>query len=311
MINYVHLASSLGIAGFIAGDEYRAACPFHQDRTPSFSLNTGSGLSICHRGCFQGTFVALVERVMDCSPAEAYAWILNEGNKAGVQQVSKQLAASLNLVPGINNQSQVTNNWLESFQRLDNRVMPIWFHERGFSWKTISDWDIRYEPVQDAVVIPVINGGELVGTITRRYRMEPKYLNSEFSKREILFGLDKVSRSSRLIILVEGPLDCIWASQCGLPAVALLGSRISEAQADLLIKAKFGEVVLALDNDEAGIIGTQHAVKLLTSKGFLHPQIKIMNYPKPFKDAQELTPEQLYIVFTNRKDALLHDLLTI
>lgn len=38
------------------GDEIRALCPFHDDRNPSFSANTSSGLWICHAGCGQGCF---------------------------------------------------------------------------------------------------------------------------------------------------------------------------------------------------------------------------------------------------------------
>lgn len=40
----------------VEGDEIRAQCPFHEDRNPSFSANTKSGLWICHRGCGGGTY---------------------------------------------------------------------------------------------------------------------------------------------------------------------------------------------------------------------------------------------------------------
>lgn len=306
-MNYVYLATSLGINGFVQGDEFRAHCPFHQDRTPSFSLNIHSGLGICHKGCWQGNFYDLIERVLNCTPLEAQEWIRSFGDKKPIEQLSKQLAVELNLVPQVNPE-EVHNGWLERFKRLDSVVMPIWFHQRGFTWETIRKWDIRYDPIQDAIVIPVIKEGELIGTIARRYRFEPKYLNSEFPKREILFGLNHISRSERLIIVVEGPLDCIWVNQCGLGAVALLGARMGQPQAALL-KQKFGEVILALDNDEAGKIGTKEAIKLLTSKGYLLPQIKILEYPKPCKDANDCTSEELHIAFENRQDVFLNDLL--
>ena len=72
---------------------------------------------------------------------------------------------------------------------------------------------------------------------------EPKYLNSPesdvFSKRNILFGAYNVKKRKQnidSIILCEGYMDVIALFRFGYPAVATLGTAVSEKQIDLLTK---------------------------------------------------------------------------
>jgi len=50
--------------------------------------------------------------------------------------------------------------------------------------------------------------------------------------------------------VVEGFFDCVRVSAAGFPCVALVGSSMSEAQAELLVK-HFNVACLLLDGDEA------------------------------------------------------------
>lgn len=50
--------------------------------------------------------------------------------------------------------------------------------------------------------------------------------------------------------MVEGFFDCVRVSAAGFPCVALVGSSMSEAQAELLVK-HFNVACLLLDGDEA------------------------------------------------------------
>lgn len=44
-------------------DQLSARCPFHNDRSPSFSANTDTGLWKCFAGCGQGNFAQFLERI--------------------------------------------------------------------------------------------------------------------------------------------------------------------------------------------------------------------------------------------------------
>jgi DNA primase len=60
-------------------------------------------------------------------------------------------------------------------------------------------------------------------------------------------------------VITEGFFDCMKVTQAGYPAVALMGSDISEPQADLLC-THFDRLVLFFDGDAAGRQGTDKAL---------------------------------------------------
>ena len=90
----------------------------------------------------------------------------------------------------------------------------------------------------------------------------PKYLYQEgFSKSLVVFGLgnfykNQYYRSNKYVIITEGPLDAIWLTQNGYPAVAIMGVTMSYYQERLIKNTSIPEFVLCLDNDEAGKKGT-------------------------------------------------------
>lgn len=49
------------------GAEQKTCCPFHDDRTPSFSANFEKGTWCCHAGCGSGGILDFEERVSKCS----------------------------------------------------------------------------------------------------------------------------------------------------------------------------------------------------------------------------------------------------
>jgi DNA primase len=103
------------------------------------------------------------------------------------------------------------------------------------------------ETMLGRIVIPDIRGGR-TGWLTGRSvdGREPRYLN--LRRATPLLGVDLV-RSDEVVV-TEGPFDWLTAVQWGLPAVALLGSRVSHSMVQAL--SRFRRVYLALDSDEAG-----------------------------------------------------------
>lgn len=298
-MEFTSLAANLGIAGFIQGEEYRAKCPFHDDTHPSFSMNIESGLWVCHRGCGSGNIWQLVEKVLNCTSIEARDWVLTNSRQGSANSLARALSLSL-MMPGSPNYLPPDMGWHSRYQALDNKAMPLWFLERGFSWKTVEHWDIRYDPAMDAVVIPVVWDGELVGSITRSYNGTPKYLNSPgLPRSEILFG--EINTQLNRIILCEGVLDTIWSWQNGYNTAGLLGTFISQKQIEILRGYGFGEIILALDNDEAGRKGTREATNKLVKAGWMEPQITTIQFPDGIKDLNDCDPNVLEKLYEERK----------
>lgn len=93
-------------------------------------------------------------------------------------------------------------------------------------------------------------GRRLVADEARRYgkwKLPPR-----FPKSRLLYNYHRVRGhiTTTTLVLVECPWGVLRLSQLSLPAVALMGVHLSEAQADLLREAH--RVVLLLDGDRAG-----------------------------------------------------------
>ena len=112
----------------------------------------------------------------------------------------------------------------------------------------------------DRIMIPIVStNGKIIAFGGRSTNSsEPKYLNSPesdvFSKRNILFGAYNVKKRKQNIdniILCEGYMDVIALFRFGYPAVATLGTAVSEKQIDLLTKLS-KNIFIVFDGDQAG-----------------------------------------------------------
>ena len=77
----------------------------------------------------------------------------------------------------------------------------------------------------------------------------------------------------------------MWLNQHGYSAVAVLGASVSPTQIDLISTLHPDEVVLALDNDEAGKKGMDKA-SIDMGNRFMLSYLKL---PKQYKDVQEIS----------------------
>ena len=111
------------------------------------------------------------------------------------------------------------------------------------------------------IIIPIHNKrAELVAYVGRAIdHQQPKYLfPAGFRKSCVLFNLHRAIRTAeRSVIVVEGFFDAFKVHQAGYSSVvALMGSSLSDSQADLLTE-HFDHAFLMLDGDPAGQNGTE------------------------------------------------------
>jgi DNA primase len=118
-------------------------------------------------------------------------------------------------------------------------------------------------PIRDRRGIIISFGGRTLGT------GQPKYVNGPetpvFSKRRTLFGLDLARgsvRSGGVLVVVEGYMDVIAASQAGFGgAVAPLGTALTNEQLDELWRVS-PTPILCFDGDAAGSRAAARAMEL-------------------------------------------------
>jgi DNA primase len=151
------------------------------------------------------------------------------------------------------------------------------------------------------LLIPIFDPtGQTVGFTGRVFPFEdnsnrPKYLNSPdsdiFKKGELLYGYHLAIKQIRLkkwLIIVEGNMDLIASHKYNLTnIVATQGTSVTTKQLQLLTRTGVKDIVVAFDNDKAGIISGQKLMISLIWGGFEVYKLKI---PTEYKDLDEYLP---------------------
>lgn len=281
--------SELGLeVEVVTGVERYLRCPFHSDSDPSFSINSESGLWVCFAGCGQGNLQSFISQYLGISYLEACDWLKGYKEIVTPDRLRERLYKT-DMSNTMIHKGE-SSYWSEGMLRpYYNGKMSSYIFKRGFSKEILKDFGIGYDLQTKDIVIPArFENGQLAGII-RRSTVEGRnrYTNSPgFNKKSLLFGLSRLKikgAATDKVYVVEGPLDTIWASQAGLPTVGLLGSDITERQAQLLIN-NFRTVVFMLDNDGAGTRGLEIARKRLRNKVVLMKGV----IPECYGDVQEM-----------------------
>lgn len=288
-----------------SGSSFKAPCPFHDEKSPSFTVNPARQSYHCF-GC--GVHGDAIKFVM-------------EYEKLSYPEAIEKLAASTNFTLHYTEgtQQKKRSNLLEAlnewYQKLleHNRTAQAYLGERGVHASSIERFGIGYAPTSaetlrfleqrrfsaaeaieqgaigkgeegrlfarfiERITFPIHSpGGAIVGfggrTITAH---SAKYVNSSqsalFNKSRLLYAYhlarDTIYRR-REIIVTEGYLDVVMLHQAGFThAVATLGTALTAEHLPLLRKGE-PKILLAYDGDSAGRAAALKASKLLSAGGF-------------------------------------------
>jgi len=269
--DWASILADVGIDVPISDSQFNIACPFHMDNQPSLSINIDKGVWICHVGCGQGSLKSFLKDYLK------FSW--NEV----AQYLQKRYATfDVNLFDiGMEDEEVQAEDLVFPFEI---GLVPPWIFDRGFSKSTLRKWECAID-TEGSLVIPVKNKQRLLtGWILRRLYLTPKYLYSKgFKKSHSLFGIHLLE-SAEFICVTEGSLDTMWLDQLGYVSVSLLGAHMSKIQEDLLIGLPTKELVLCLDNDEAGLKASEDMLTRLSNRCI----VSVTQIPKGYKDVQDI-----------------------
>ncbi len=130
------------------GANYVANCPFHNESTPSFSVNPARGIFKCF-GCGKGgNAVTFVQEHEKLSFPEAIKWIasyykiaLQETERSPEQQIVQQVEESIRVINEFATTHFQTNLWDTEDGLL---IGQSYFKERGFSKEIIEQFRLGY-----------------------------------------------------------------------------------------------------------------------------------------------------------------------
>lgn len=289
-----------------SGNSYKGLCPFHNEKTPSFTVDDRKQLFHCF-GCGEGgDVVSFIMHKEGLSYIDAMKYL---ANKAGIKLDDKSTKENKIL----NRFYDINKDIMMYFYKnlLTDKAGQIYLKNRGFrsnivntfmlgfaknSWDDLLNYvkkkdylldDIEnlglikksqngkyYDKYRNRLIFPIINHyGKVIGFGGRSIDSTmPKYLNSPesqvFKKRYNLYGLNIFKKqANKDIILVEGYMDVIGLNNQGIDqAVASLGTSLTSDQAKLL-KRYAKNVYICYDEDNAGIKATDRAIEILLDEG--------------------------------------------
>lgn len=251
-----------------------AYCPGHlerlgrQERRPDkWSVNIETGQHSCFSCDFSGSFVYLVQEVLNVDRHTAEEWVRSRG---GVERVRRYLRTSADC-----EQEQPRRAWNEARLALFGPPPQRRLEFRRISQGSVSHYGVLWDHEQDCWILPIRDPdtGEFWGY---QEKSEDGYFSNRpagVPKGETLFGIDCLRE--RTAVLLESPLDCLRLYTAGiLGGVASFGAKVTAKQMDLLFD-RVDVIILALDNDDAG----WNAVRSLKEKYLGSGRvIKVLNY---------------------------------
>lgn len=263
--------------------ELIAPCPFHvkpdgsRERHPSFNFSLTKGIYHCHACHEAGTFFTFMQHlgVAAADIKDRYGHVLKHFWLERGESTPDQKSTWSRVL----NHSQLPESLLGLFH-----YCPVSLINEGFSEKTLNHFEIGYDAYHHRITFPIRDfQGNLIGISGRSFGdVQPRYKVYRQEYRAFDIPLHETDKSLTLwnghsileevldgskevpfIVLVEGFKACMKVWQSGITnVVALLGSSISRAQAWFLERMG-ATVILMLDNNDAGIKGTEKVGKLL------------------------------------------------
>lgn len=182
--------------------------------------------------------------------------------------------------------SVVSEEKLSKLGLLYKKIMQDGVSNRNINYSPMENHNLilPYRDVHGKIVALV--GRSILSDEQRQLLNIPKYKNTTFKKGKHLFGLFESKPEiikKNLVVVVEGQFDCIKAHSKGLNNIVALGSSSMTFDQFALITRYTNNIILMLDNDNAGKIGTERIMKLYSN----YANITTRSFPKNFKDIDE------------------------
>ena len=214
---------------------------------------------------------------------ETISWYKAIEIKVGKDHVIEELARLAGVQPLISAEKTPEVDWWAEAKKAVSKTPAImdYLKKRGYTEEQTSKMDIgtfpkgtrvpsgiKLPPESHPLLLPVYESGSLVGCVGRAVdNREPKYMYPKgLAVSQFLLGVKRLD-FKKPIVIVEGLLDAVLINSYGIQAAAVGKAFVSHKQLEIL--NKFSGVILALDNDAAGVNGIMKAIPMLKTKTYI------------------------------------------
>lgn len=243
--------------------EWTCKCPFHDDSTPSFNINSDTGQFYCF-GCGRGG--NLITFLDDIGRSDDKKWIEREN-------LQKSYIAKVNFLEPISTKliEQMHVNLCNDIDKLEYLI-----RERFVSYFCIKKYLIGYDTSTKRYSIPIKNiNGKFVNIKLHNSRLEPKSMSWRKG-----YGTARLFPTGALIkreiVLCEGEFDALALQSQGINGITnTAGARNWYSDWNKYFKDKC--VTICYDSDSAGIEGAGIVARNIAP---IAESVRIIRFPE-------------------------------
>ena len=304
------------------GSNYTCCCPFHEEKTPSFSVSPQKSIYHCF-GCGKGgnvlSFIMDYEGLNFVEAVEKLAEI----NNVTVPRQANSAQNDFTKIYEIN--EQVANFYFDALKDNENKHIVEYLKDRGISGATAKNFKIGFAdfnqhklladlkkkfsdkeilesgnfmknekgfyPFQrNRVTFPIQNSsGKFIGFGGRVIDdSQPKYLNSKdskfFNKTRELYGFNNAKKDKKTdsFIVTEGYMDVVMLSEHGVNNAV---ASLGTAFSQNHINSMFKmrkKIIYCFDSDEAGLKAAWRALQISLKNVFDDRTVRFLFLPENY-----------------------------
>ncbi|MCL2539376.1 MAG: DNA primase [Oscillospiraceae bacterium] len=297
------------------GRVHKALCPFHNEKTASFTVFADTQSFYCFGCNVGGDVIAFVMKQDNLEYIEAVRLLAARAGMAMPEETGDDGSRLRMRILEAN--KRAAQFYFDALNSEGGREARAYLRRRGMKDSTVRKFGIGYAPNEwnalrdhllsagfksselksagltsegkrgsyDAfrgrVMFPIIDvRGNIIAFGGRALGDGPKYLNTQdtgiFAKSRNLFALNFAKNTrERTIILCEGYMDVVALHQAGFPNSVATLGTSLTAAQARMLVNYADEVVLSYDTDEAGQRATRRAIDILKEVGL---RVRVLNY---------------------------------
>jgi DNA primase len=304
-----------------AGGNYVACCPFHQEKTPSFSVSRSKRIFKCF-GCGVGgnviTFLMKIEnkgfpQVIQELAGKAGIRLPDDNEGLGIlfemheeacrfyfeqlkasqealkylesRKISLELQERYRMGLAPDEWAALLDHMYKVFGKLEDTVLS----ESGlFSKSSRGTW---YDKFRNRILFPIMDRRSRVigfgGRVFNDAASGPKYLNSPetilFEKGKNLYNLNQVQslKGINTVLVVEGYMDVIGLASYGFPNAVAPLGTGFTRNQVQMLEKDYQKVILIFDGDDAGSAATLRAIERFVDSSMVVLAVRLPNRQDP------------------------------
>jgi DNA primase len=242
--------------------EWWGACPFHDEKTPSFNVNEEKGTYFCFGCRCGGSVIDFASSYHKLSFPKAVEMLAKEfkvtrNHIPSIMRVAKRFKPKCNDTPTHATIEYICN----PMEKFEKEPIIEWLDE-GIDQGVLDKYEVRYNKRDNRIVYPIRdNDGNVISvkgrTLDKNFKEKKGFASRKYAyytsigTTYFFFGFYEnrdAFESENAVVIFEGEKSVMKLESCGMfNCIASLTDALTDEQTDALIKSSCRDVIIAWD----------------------------------------------------------------